>query len=199
MRISNDGPEVFSSYASHKSRSEITVWMPWPLNRNLRGRAKWPSNHFRLHVYTARYIMYSSTGNVSSMHVWLAGYPFFSRWNAKSQIRSLVCTLRNSNIAIASLVCTLRNSKWAFRIKIQNTHYASCENRFGLCTMSIYFPSGEGDYASTSLYLNCALIMEFQKWHGVFLLGNWSHGDNLTFKIFIVPSNSLAKIFLYVI
>ena len=25
MRISNDGPEVFSSYASRKSRSEITV------------------------------------------------------------------------------------------------------------------------------------------------------------------------------
>ena len=25
MRISNDGPEVFSSYASLKSRSEITV------------------------------------------------------------------------------------------------------------------------------------------------------------------------------
>ena len=33
MRNSNDGPEVFSSYASLKSflRSEIAVWMPWPL------------------------------------------------------------------------------------------------------------------------------------------------------------------------
>ena len=28
MRNSNDGPEVFSSYASLKSRSEIAVWMP---------------------------------------------------------------------------------------------------------------------------------------------------------------------------
>ena len=49
------------------------------------------------------------------------GTQTFSRWNAKSQIRSLMCTLRNSNIAITSLVCTLRNSKCAFRIKIQNT------------------------------------------------------------------------------
>ena len=125
MRISNDGPEVFSSYASRKSRSEITVWMPWPLNRDLGGGAKWPSNHFRL--YTARCIyMYRSTGNASSMHVfdWQGSQTFFSRWNAKSQIRSLVCTLHNSNIAITSLVCTLRNSRCAFRIKIQNTHFA---------------------------------------------------------------------------
>ena len=35
MRISNDGPELFSSYASRKSHSEITVWMPQPLNRDL--------------------------------------------------------------------------------------------------------------------------------------------------------------------
>ena len=48
--VSIDGPEVLSSYASRKSRSEITVWMPWPLNRDLGGRAKWPSNHF--HQYT---------------------------------------------------------------------------------------------------------------------------------------------------
>ena len=69
--------------------------------------------------------MYRSTGNASSMHVgWQGTQTFFSRWNAKSQIRSLVCTLRNSNIAITSLVCTLRNSKCAFRIKIQNTHFA---------------------------------------------------------------------------
>ena len=68
MRISNDGPEVFSSYASRKSRSEITVWMPWPLIFYIYilfliiiifcfffgGGAKWPSNHFRL--YAARCI-----------------------------------------------------------------------------------------------------------------------------------------------
>ena len=49
--------------------------------------------------------------------VCLAGYPdmneaFLLLWNAKPQFRSLVCTLRSSNIAIASLVCKLRNSKW---------------------------------------------------------------------------------------
>ena len=48
----------------------------------------------------------------------------FSRWNAKSQIRSLMCTLRNSNIAITSLVCTLRNSKCAIQMIIQITHFA---------------------------------------------------------------------------
>ena len=37
MRISNDGPEVFSS--SRKSRSEINVWMPWPVNCDLGGGA----------------------------------------------------------------------------------------------------------------------------------------------------------------
>ena len=58
------------------------------------------------------------------MFDWQGTQTFFSRWNGKSQIRSLVCTLRNSNIAITSLVCTLRNSKCAFQIKIQNTHFA---------------------------------------------------------------------------
>ena len=118
MHISNDGPEVISSYASRKSRSKITVWMPWPLNCDLGGVAKWP-NHFHLHIMLH---MYRSTGNASSVHVWLAGYPdiLLLLWNAKSQIRSLVCTLHNSNIAITSLLCTLRNSKCA----IQITHFA---------------------------------------------------------------------------
>ena len=120
--------EVFSSYASHKSRSEITVWMPWPLNCDLGGGAKWPSNHFRL--YTTCRIMYRSTGNASSVHVWLAGYPdiLLPLWNAKSQIRSLVCTLRNSNIAITSLVCTLHNSKCTIQMIMQLRTLLSCEN-----------------------------------------------------------------------
>ena len=37
LHNSNDGLEVFSSDASLKSRSEITVWMPWPLNSDLGG------------------------------------------------------------------------------------------------------------------------------------------------------------------
>ena len=36
--------------------NEITVWMPWPLNCDLGGGAKSPSNHFRL--YTACCIMH---------------------------------------------------------------------------------------------------------------------------------------------
>ena len=45
-------------------------------------------------------------------------------WNAKPQIRSLVCTLRNSIITITSLVCTLRNSNCAIRMIIQIVHFA---------------------------------------------------------------------------
>ena len=46
--------------------------------------------------------------------------------NAKPQIRSLMLTLRNSNIAITCtfLVCTLRNSNCAIRMIIQITHFA---------------------------------------------------------------------------
>ena len=40
-------------------------------------------------------------------------------WNAKPQIRSLVCTLRNSNITVTSLKCTLCNSNCAIWILIQ--------------------------------------------------------------------------------
>ena len=104
---------VFQLYASCKSRSKITVWMPWPLNCDLGGGAKWPSNHFRLYIL---HVAYTEAQEIQ-MHVWLAGYPdiLLPLWSAKSQIRSLVCTLRNSNIAITSLVCTLRNSKCAIQ------------------------------------------------------------------------------------
>ena len=123
MCISNDGPEVFSSYASRKSRSDITIWMPWPLNRDLGGRGKWPSNHFRL--YTAHCICTEAQEiQAPCMFDCQGTQTFFSRWNAKSQIRSLVCTLRNSNIAITSVVCTLCNSKCA--ISNDNSNYALC-------------------------------------------------------------------------
>ena len=58
------------------------------------------------------------------MFHWQGTQTFFSRWNAKSQILSLVCTLRISNIAITSLVCTRRNSKCATKIIIQITRFA---------------------------------------------------------------------------
>ena len=35
LRNSHDWPEVFSSDASLKPRSEIVVWMPWSLNWDL--------------------------------------------------------------------------------------------------------------------------------------------------------------------
>ena len=114
---------MFSSYASRKSCSEITVWMPWPLNHDLGGGAKWPSNHFRL--YTARCICTEAQEmRAPCIFDWQGTQTFFSRWKAKSQIRSLVCTLRNSNIAITSLVCTLRKSKCAIQMIIQITHFA---------------------------------------------------------------------------
>ena len=135
MRISNDGPEVFSSYASCKSRSEITVWMPWPLIRDLGGGAKWSSNHFRL--YSARCICTEAQEmRAPCMFDWQGTQTFFSGWNAKSQIRSLVCTLRNSNIAITSLVCTLHNSNCEFQMIIQITHLLSCENSLNECSVN---------------------------------------------------------------
>ena len=144
MRISNDGPEVFCSYASRsKSRSEITVWMPWPLNCDLGGGAKWPSNSLPP-IYRVLH-MYRSTGNASSVHVWLAGYPdiLLPLWNAKSQIRSLVCTLCNSNIATTSLVCRLHNSKCAIQMIIQFTHFALVWNQSQSVPLSYQARSAE--------------------------------------------------------
>ena len=88
------------------------------------GGAKWTSNHFRL--YTVRCICTEAQEmRAPCMFDWQGTQTSFSRWNAKSQIRSLVCTLvRNSNIAITSLVCTLRNSKCAIQMIIQITQFA---------------------------------------------------------------------------
>ena len=60
---------------------------------------------------------------------WLAGNPdtatsLLHALERTITFRSLVCILRNSKYASTSIVCTLRNSKCAFRIKIQNTHFA---------------------------------------------------------------------------
>ena len=65
--------------------------------------------------------MYRSTGiRAPCMSDCQGTQTFFSRWNAKSQVRSLVCTLLNlSNIAITSVVCILRNSN-------DNSNYALC-------------------------------------------------------------------------
>ena len=51
----------------------------------------------------------------------------------ESHFRSLVCIMRNSKYASTSIMCTLRNSKCAFRIKIQNTHFAVVWKQSKLC------------------------------------------------------------------
>ena len=87
----------------------------------------WPSNHFRL--YTARCICTEAQEmRAPCMFDWQGTQTFFSHWNAKSKIRSLMCTLHNSKFTITSIVCTLRNSKCTFRIKIQIRTLPSCEN-----------------------------------------------------------------------
>ena len=87
MPISNDGPEVFSSYASRKSCSEITAWIPWPLIRDLGGGAnyKWPSNHFRLYTMCCL-CTEAQEMRAPCMFDWQGTQTFFSGWNAKSQI-----------------------------------------------------------------------------------------------------------------
>ena len=84
---------VFLSYASLKSRSEITVWMPWPLNRDLGGGAKWPANHFRL--YTACCIC-TEAQEMRAPCMLIGRVPRHSSPAGMQNPKfSLVCTLRN--------------------------------------------------------------------------------------------------------
>ena len=123
---SNHGPEVFSSYASRKSRNKIAVWMPWPLNRVLGGGANCDLLTTSAYIPRAAYVQ---KHRKCELHACLIGR--VPRHSSPSGMQtpkfgrsSLVCTLRNSKFAITLIVCTLRNSKYAFRIKIQNTHFA---------------------------------------------------------------------------
>ena len=123
MRIWNDGPEVFSSYASCKSCSEITAWMSWPLNCDMGAEL---SDLLTTSAYIPR-AAYVQKHRKCELRACLIGrVPRHSSplWNAKSQIRSLVCTLHNSNIAITSLVCTLHKSECAIQMIIQITLFA---------------------------------------------------------------------------
>ena len=131
MCILNDGPEVFSSYASCKLRIEITVWMPWPLNHDMGGggggvELVWPSNHFRLWYGTLHmFNTYRSTGNVNSTAYTRTQPASFLRsrtQNANSVTRVYTAWFKYRNYF--SRVYTLRNSKCSFQIKIQNTHFA---------------------------------------------------------------------------
>ena len=117
MRISNDGPEVFYSYASRKSRSEITVWMPWPLNCDLGGGAKWPSNHFRL--YTACCICTEAQDmRAPCMFDWQGTHDILlPLWNAKSQILCVHCIIQISQLHLLCVHCVIQ-------MIIQITHFA---------------------------------------------------------------------------
>ena len=71
----------------------------------------------------------------------------------ESHFRSLVCIMRNSKYASTSIMCTLRNSKCAFRIKIQNTHFAvvwklsiTLETSKPLCLGVQSHPKHQGDF-----------------------------------------------------
>ena len=127
MRISNHGTEVFSSYDSRKSRNEICVWMTWPQNRVLGGGAS--VTFLTISTYnTARCTLQRKRKQHTCMFDWQATQSqpclFSTLSKGESHFRSLVCIMRNSKYASTSIMCTLRNSKCAFRIKIQNTHFA---------------------------------------------------------------------------
>ena len=123
MRLSNDRAEVFSSYASRKSCSKITVWMPWPLKCDLRGGAMWPSNHFRL--YTACCICTEAHEiRAPCMFDWQGTQTFFSRsgmLNPKFGLSCVHCVIQNVQFKWYALfkLCTLlscENSQWWWSI-----------------------------------------------------------------------------------
>ena len=98
------------------------------------GRAKWPSNHFRL--YTARCICTEAQEMwVPCLFDWPGTQTFFSRWNAESQIRSLVCTLRNSNITITSL----SNYALCSRVKTVKDHKYKCFHTKQFCVKIVSY------------------------------------------------------------
>ena len=86
------------------------------------------SNHFRL--YTARCIhVYRSTGNASSVHVWLAGYPDILPLDCKipnsvSCVHCILIQIYILQLLLSCVHCTLRNSKCAIQMIIQITHFA---------------------------------------------------------------------------
>ena len=88
-----------------------------------RARAMWPSDHFRLHVYTARCIYVQKHRKCELRACLIGRVPrhLLPLWNAKPQIQSLVCTLRNSNIAITSQIAKF---EWSFKLRT----LLKCEN-----------------------------------------------------------------------
>ena len=128
MRISNDGREVFFRYASRKSCSEITEWMPWPLNRDLGGRAKWPSNHFRLYIPSAAYVQ---KHRKCELHACLIGrVPRHSSpagmQNPKFGLSCVHCVIQISQLLLLCVHCVIQNAHFELHFKIRTL--PSCEN-----------------------------------------------------------------------
>ena len=100
----------------------IAVWMPWPLNRDLGAELR---DLLTTSAYKpcAAYMYRAQETQALCIFDWQGTQTrathLLPLWNAKPQIQSLVCALRNSNIAITSLVCTLHNSNCAIRMIIQ--------------------------------------------------------------------------------
>ena len=124
------------THLSNHAAKSLYEW-PWPLNCDLGGGATCSSTHFRL--YTERCIC--TEAQERELRACLIDRVPQTRathllplWNAKPQIRSLVCTLRNSNITVISLVCTLHNSK------LRNLHnYSNCALCCRVKTVDISF------------------------------------------------------------
>ena len=136
-QFKSDGPEVFSNDASLKSRSEIAVWMPWPVNCDL-------GVELRDLLTTSAYIScaaYVQKHRKCELHACLIGRVprheprFFSctgMLNPKFGFASsLVCMLRNSNIAITILHCNFESALvWKQSISLGRAHYLLYSTRY---------------------------------------------------------------------
>ena len=129
IRNSNDGPEVFSSYAFLKSRNEIAVWMPWPLNCDLGGGVTWPSNHFRL--YTTPCICTEAQAmRAPCMFDWQGTHTFFSRFgmlNPKFGLSCVHCVIQISQLLLSCVHCVIQIAQFE-RSWFKLCTLLSCEN-----------------------------------------------------------------------
>ena len=183
---SNDGPEVFSSYASRKSRTEITVWMPWPLNCVLRGGAKWPSNHFRL--YTSRCI-YVQKHRKCELHACLIGrVPRNSSpagmQNPKFGLSCVHCVIQISQLLLSRIHCVIQNAHFELKFKIRTL--PSCEN-------SLWLFSHDGKVRNLNEHVNDSILDHvYAKLHcdALFELCNSNDGPEVFFSDSSLKSHS---------
>ena len=115
MRISNDGPEVFSSYASRNSRSEITVWMPWPLNRDLGGGGAELSDLLATSAYIPR-AAYVQKHRKCELRACLIGrVPRHSSpagmQNPKFGLSCVHCVIQISQLLLSCVHCVVKNAQ----------------------------------------------------------------------------------------